>query len=63
MTDRCSMPPKVGDEIESWCSGTEDNIATILAVEPYTGRYPQWFTYVVRFTALNTQRGWMETVV
>ena len=37
--------------------------ALILAVFPYTGKYPQWFTHVVRLYAPNTKRGWLEMAV
>ena len=55
--------PTIGDPIEVCFSGREDGIATVLDVFPYTGRYPDWFTHVVRFSAENTSRGWMEITV
>jgi hypothetical protein len=55
-------PPKVGDKIPIWCSGSPDGLATIIEVRPYTGTGKKWFRYVVRFSAMNTSQGWMETV-
>ncbi len=61
MPSSSSKPkPNVGDELPTWFSGREDGLSTVLAVTPYTGRYPEFFSWVVRFTALNTRRGWME---
>jgi hypothetical protein len=54
--------PKVGDRTKYWSSGREDGIATILEIRPYTGRYPQWFKYIVRLTSENIRKGWIETV-
>lgn len=53
--------PKVGNKMESWFSDQDDGMSIIIAVEPYTGRYKQWFTWTVRVTAPRTRRGWMET--
>ena len=55
---------KVGDTIETWWSdpsGGHQNV--ILAIFPYIGRYPQWFSAVVRVVAYNTKRGWIEMAV
>lgn len=52
--------PKIGDRIETWFSDTEDGMSTVMAVEPYQGRYPEFFTHVVRASAPRTWRGWME---
>lgn len=38
------------------------HLATVIGIKPYTGRYPELFTHVVRLTAPDTRRGWMETV-
>ena len=50
--------PKVGDSFPIWFNRN----GIVLKVFPYTGRYPQWFTWVVRITS-DTPRGWLETVV
>ncbi len=55
--------PRVGDKIETWFSGEPDGKSRVLAVEPYRGRYTEFFTHVVRVTAPNTRRGWMEMSV
>ena len=52
--------PKPGDEITVAFSGREDGKAEVLEVRPYTGAYPQWFTHIIKYRALNTRRGWME---
>jgi hypothetical protein len=55
--------PEVGDRVETWFSGRADGKSTVLAVEPYRGRYTQHFAWTVRVTAPNTNRGWMELCV
>ena len=52
--------PQPGDEIRVIFSGTDRGVATVISVRPYTGRFTQLFTHVMRYTALNTRRGWME---
>jgi len=49
--------PKVGDTVPYWFApeGTQ-----VMDVRPYTGRYPQWFSAVVRLAAPRTRRGWLE---
>lgn len=54
---------KIGDKIETWFSNSKDGMSTILAIEPYRGRYTQWFKFTVRVTAPRTRRGWMEMAV
>ena len=54
---------RVGDRIETWFSDTDDGRSTVLAVEPYRGRYPQWFALTVRVSAPRTRRGWLELCV
>jgi hypothetical protein len=53
--------PRVGSKMVSWFSGKPDGLSNVLMVYRYTGRYN--FKYVVRLTAPNTVRGWMEVVV
>lgn len=55
--------PKVGSQMTTWFSDRADGLSTVLAVEPYRGRYPQFFRWVVRLTAPRTRRGWMEMAV
>ena len=43
-----------------WNTGRPDNMATVLAVLPYTGRFTQFFNCVLRLSAPSTYRGWME---
>lgn len=52
---------KVGDRIPTWFSDRADGLSTILAIEPYRGQYPQWFTHSVKVTAPRTRAGhlWM----
>jgi hypothetical protein len=51
---------KVGDKIETWFSDMPDGKSTIIAIDPYRGKYPQWFRHVLRVTAPRTKRGWLE---
>lgn len=43
-----------------WWQCVEGNQARVLTSWPYTGRYPQFFTHVLRVEAPNTKRGWLE---
>ena len=52
--------PEVGDRYPTWFSGREDGLSVVLATRPYTGKYPEWYTHVLRLTAPRTRRGWME---
>ena len=52
--------PRPGQRINVVGSGEEDGMATVISVQRYTGAYPAFFTHVVRYTAQNTRRGWME---
>ena len=49
---------KIGDQIDTFFPG-----GVVFSIEPYTGRYPQWFDVVVRVSAPRTRRGWMEISV
>ena len=49
------MTVKVGDKLDVWFEGGH-----VIAVKPYEGRYPQFYTQVVRVSAPRTSRGWME---
>ena len=55
---RC--PFKVGAAYPTWFSGNADGLSRIVAVKPYTGIYPQWFTHVLELTAPNTNKGTVE---
>lgn len=57
------MKPRVGEMMPTWFSGDASGMSRVLAVEPYRGKYPQWFTWVVKLTALNTRRGWLEMAI
>ncbi len=62
--DTCMLEtPKVGDRVSTWFSGCPDGLSTVLHVEPYRGKYPQFFTHVLRVSAPNTVRGWMEMCI
>ena len=52
------MMPQVGQQIDVWFPG-----GVVIAVEPYRGKYPQWFSWTVRVTATRTERGWLEVCV
>ena len=49
---------KIGDRIPIWFPG-----GVIVAIRPYTGSYPQWFTHIVTVTASRTRRGTLEVAV
>lgn len=52
--------PEVGDKIQVWWRTDDNNRATILAVLPYTGKFPKFFNCVLRLTAPNTEKGYLE---
>jgi hypothetical protein len=56
MVRRSTAKPEIGDQIDMWFPG-----GTVLAVEPYTGKYD--FTWNVRVTANRTGRGWFDICV
>ena len=49
--------PRVGDIVYPWW---KPEGARVLAVLPYTGIYPQWFSCVLRIEAPTTMAGWVE---
>ena len=52
--------PKVGEVIRIWWSSSEgEGRAKVISVVPYTGRYPNYFTHIIRLTS-NCNRGWTE---
>lgn len=55
--------PQIGDQIEVVGSGRDDRMSIVTRVCPYTGRYPELFTHVVRYTALNTRCGHLDMAV
>ena len=57
------MPYKVGDPYPTWFSDKPSGCSTILAIEPYRGRYTMYFTHVLRLSAPRTKRGWLEMAV
>ncbi len=54
---------QVGDRITTWFSARPDGKSTIVAIHPYTGRYPQHFTHVLVLTAPRTYAGTLEMSV
>lgn len=57
---------KVGDVYPVWwCCGYDNtiNLAKVISIEKYTGIYKESFTHVLRLSATNTIRGWMEMSV
>lgn len=57
------MSWRVGEKIETWFSDSNDGMSTILSIEPYRGKYRQFFTHVLRVTAPRTRAGWIEICV
>jgi hypothetical protein len=47
----------------TWFSDDAGGMSRVLSVEPYRGKYPQWFKWTVKLTAPRTHRGWMEMVI
>jgi len=52
--------PKVGDKVKTWFSGEKDGFSRVLEVYPYNGKYKNDFTWVIRATAPNTKKGYLE---
>ncbi len=52
--------PSVNDRISTWFSDMPDGKSTVLAVYPYTGRYKEFFTHVLKLTAPRTHAGSLE---
>lgn len=49
--------PEVGDKIRAYVTHP---LAVIMEVRPYTGRYPQHFTHVIRYTSPITGSRYSE---
>lgn len=60
MAAKDHVKPRVGSRYRTWFSDREDGMSRILAVFPYTGPFPEHYSWVVRVTAPRTYRGWME---
>lgn len=61
------MTLKVGDKYQVWWNQSERDengnpLATILAISPYKGMYPQYFKSILKLTS-ETKRGWVEMAV
>ena len=54
------MKYKIGDRIVTWFSNEPDHKSTIIEIEPYRGKYPEYFNVTLRVTAPRTQHGWIE---
>jgi len=39
------------------------HMARVIEAFPYTGKYPQWFTHVLRLYDPNRIKGWTEMAV
>jgi hypothetical protein len=51
----------VPDEVQVWWKTYRpNNMAKVVKVEPYVGRYPGYFTHVLTLEAPNTRRGTLE---
>jgi hypothetical protein len=48
---------RVGDIVPIWW---KPKGARVLKVLPYTGKYPQWFSRVLRLEAPRTSNGWAD---
>lgn len=56
------MEYEIGKKIETWFSDSEDGKSVILDIKPYTGKYKEYFTLVIKVSAPRTKRGYMEFV-
>lgn len=56
---------KVGDLFKVWwyTGSTPPNMAAILEIKPYEGKYKEHFTYVLKLYAPNTELGYIEMAV
>lgn len=54
---------RVGDKIETWFSDQEDHMFTIIAIEPYRGKYTEYFTHTLKVTAPRTKAKWLYICV
>jgi hypothetical protein len=59
---------KPGDLYPVWWSTGQRNeqgqpLAHVIAVLPYTGKYPEYFTHTLRLRAPNTHTGHLECAV
>jgi len=52
--------PQIGDKVLTWFSDQSDGKSVVIDVTPYTGRYKDDFTHVLKLSAPRTRRGWME---
>lgn len=52
--------PQIGDEIGD---RRDDVVSIVIKVCGYTGRYPEFFTHVVRYTTPQTASGYMTMAV
>jgi len=52
--------PKVGDEVQMYVTGP---VSRVIALEPYTGRYPEFFTHNMKYTSHISNKGWMEITI
>ena len=57
--------PEIGDFMKVWWfTGTcPPNMARVLAVRPYVGRYTRWFRFVVQLSAPKCESGFLEMTV
>jgi len=46
-----------------WAGDQSDGSASVLAAQPYMGRYPEHFTHILRLAAPKTYRRWLEIAV
>ncbi len=54
-----ARPPRVGEGYRTRVSDP-DYVGVILEVRPYTGRYTEYYTHIVRFTSPEVTKGWIE---
>ena len=51
---------KPGDKIKVWWYTGDDNWATIIKINKYTGKYTDAFNCILTLYAPNTEKGFLE---
>ena len=52
--------PKKGDQVDMYITHP---LQTVIEVFPYTGRYPEFFTHVMKYTSPITLSGFNEITI
>lgn len=55
-------PLRPGDLYPVWWWTPPANMARIIEIQPYRGRYPEYFSHVLRLFS-DTKQGWLDMAV